>query len=388
MGRLKTAYSVATGILMMAFIGGGCSGDTEAGQFSVDLSAAMKISRCFDVPIGRVGGSDLRSSEYLNQVACVASAQTCLDVKQCLSAAGDGCRPTSDTSSCNGTVLTSCVPLPGHIDHGVLTQTDCSANPDGNTMCGTYDRCFDLPAEERGFRDCPVREVCAASTCMARDARCEGFDLVTCDGGVRIRKNCGNLGLTCVNSDGVPRCAQPGYETCTGNFCSGGKLVLCSVNDSQFSGLPAEEIDCGGLHPDFACIESGNGSYCGVSAPNRVCESGERECINGRTVGICAQGVWVTGSCGGFMSGRCDYSAGSLRCVVGDRSSDGAGSIGGAQALEPCSSGSDCAGGVCGDLSPEIMVCIDPCTDGMCSAGLACIQGYCIPEQLVPAQME
>lgn len=319
--RMSTYYFRSALLAFLACVfGSGCSEETVAGEFTVRLSAAMKVSRCFGVPITGINESASPRDNDSGQLACLTTARDCGAVEACLGLTGQSCTPGSADTSCDGAVLNFCVSLSDQDSsnsRGFQRQIDCLSNPDGNTSCGTYNPCSDLPAEDQDRIDCRTYKACFSAPCTERGSRCEGVSLVRCEGGLKFVEDCSRHGLTCVENGRRAQCAQPGPRRCATNFCSGGRLVLCAGE------VAADEIVCSDLHPDFVCIESDSGSYCGVSAPNRACEGEERECINGKAIGICVQGVWVTASCDQFLDGKCDYSSGRLRCVESENPEPG-----------------------------------------------------------------
>ncbi|MEE2755617.1 MAG: hypothetical protein VYA30_03095 [Myxococcota bacterium] len=52
---------------------------------------------------------------------------------------------------------------------------------------------------------------------------------------------------------------------------------------------------------------------------------------------------------------------------------------GNAAAGSPCSDSSDCAAGVCASIPSAGQICVEPCNAGMCAAGFACSQDFCLP---------
>ena len=157
MSRKRACVRLVVGCLALLLPITGCSAEEEGakGVFSSNMSAAIKLSRCTGADIHLVLLSlntvDPQASETVDdRLKCVGSAQSCDDVFTCEGFTGAACNPFEPTDSCDGAQLTSCA---ADYAFGWVRETDCAADPHGNTICDTMNPCEGMSEEEQ--EHCP-----------------------------------------------------------------------------------------------------------------------------------------------------------------------------------------------------------------------------------------
>jgi len=252
---------------------------------------------------------------YREFIDCTLAADNCTQVLACgYIDANSSCDLDEFTNHCQGQTAVNCVmmeegpplvsriPCPGDFPSNPL----CMVDSEGEAVCGSIDS-----------------DQCTSG----HQEWCVGDMLVECSNGIPTRFNCGDLGLTCKETDHGDEIEAEcvGDTQCQDDFCDGDRYVECS------HGFSAMSIDCKWLDPKFECLmKEDDGemeAQCSMPAGMEECESGDAKCA-GSVARVCVIGKWFDFDCATFQKGTCEevpedkgyswdffYFGDGIRCV-------------------------------------------------------------------------
>jgi hypothetical protein len=290
------------------------------------MSGAVKMSHCLGTDIrfmltALTTPNPVVRQELTQSLGCMSSAKSCEDVFECAGLLVDESCNSSFDDICAGEKLMSCVklgPTASASQWGLVREVDCADDSHGNNECSinTYGD-YDYGGDGYGS--------CNTGKCEGNFTTCEGDVLISCNNNLKQRVECSKYGMACIDGPYGASCTQKDADSsCDGDYCDGSTLVTCNY------GYPSFSVNCSSFHPDFKCVQTGgyySDAECSVTTPAQVCEGSAYECINETTLGVCIGGVWVTGDCGMFQDGVCQFSEyGGIVCQEPSGGSDGEGS--------------------------------------------------------------
>ncbi len=179
-------------------------------------------------------------------VDCVDSAAECADVAKCVSGEPDSCKPALEggpqpAPECHGAVRTGCDPVLGlAMNCSVFGQT-CLTTDSGVAGCGQF------------FCDPGAPQACVGNLAQFCSLAGTGSEA-----------DCGALGERCVMKNGFPTCVGSG-PSCTSSRCDGSDLILC---DGSFE----RRILCNELPITSVCQANGDTVGC-VPSPALACDA-------------------------------------------------------------------------------------------------------------------
>lgn len=214
------------------------------------------------------------------QIQCLAKAGAdCTAARACLGYTYGACSP--DGQHCDGDRLTDCSGGSGLLldcRHGLWFTSDATC------VAGT-----------------PVG--CGIGTCTAgTPTRCDGSRALVCKGGVLEALDCAQLGETCVTTSSGATCAASG-AACTASRCEGNQLVRCDGGHEQ-------RYACDAMLAGGTCVNQGRGgASCafGVDCSSGAACAGNvtQLCVLGRQVSIdCVAAGFASCSVGSCIPAR------------------------------------------------------------------------------------
>jgi hypothetical protein len=259
--------------------GGGGDGPPANGPSAQAERFCAAVSACF----GGVAECFLQLARYPDDfVGCASSAPDCIGVYACADTTvteDPGC-----AESCQGNQAVTC-------QGTTRLEIDCAAT-------------FELgPACIEGA----FGPVCAARACSADERGCAGNVLEICDVSEGVVKgfDCALHGWTCSETP-APRCSDGTAVACEGDVtrCDGNDLVECEGGFER-------QYDCAGVSAGMGCHTVGGVAFCGWGDDCDPTDAQGRETCAGTVMTYCAGGVLDTLDCAAYGHDTCREDAAS-----------------------------------------------------------------------------